>query len=208
MMSLALGALLAVLALSGCKDAPETDLSVGEITISNIPKTYTDNKGEPQSSYKVYVNASNSRDEKEKHAAQGTFTLLEDDLSTVKDGVTVSDDGSSYTVTIKLYNPLPDESYKNADPDDTGGGEFFGTVLNFSIAISPKVAPSAEALFVKASMMPLDKSTSKCDFQKLSIDLWSYFENKVIALYDGIIVHDKAEGEEGGVGTGIKLTAE
>jgi hypothetical protein len=197
------GLLLLILLFSACPEKPDENPAVDSITIKNIPKTYAD-KNQPaqtRASYKVYVNASNKTGIQDKHAAQGTYDLSEDDFS-----------GGFATITIPLFNPLDGDNYKGADPDEHGE-RWKGEAQYFSVVISPAEAPNEESIFVKASSKRLDKSISaNCDFSKL-IDLWQLAEggvtmpgvgdlkDKVRALYSEIVCKDNKTGE--GMGSSI-----
>jgi hypothetical protein len=198
--SAGLGVLLGTLILSSCPGTPEENLAVGEITIYNIPKTYTD-KNDPaksRTSYKVYVNASNDTDATKKHVAQGIFDLAN----------TTFNENNVATITIPLFKPLPGNDYKGADPDENGG-PWSGEANFFSVVISPENAPDEKAIFVKGSMTRLDKSNNNCNFASL-YDLWDMPaipgvvdnpKEKVKALYDDIVSKDNKAGKGSSVTT-------
>ena len=133
--------------LAACPPEPEADLSIGAITIYNIPVVIEVNGNETvkNNTFKVFVSASNDQEADKPPVAQG-FMLIEDDM--------LQADGT-YTITIPLripvinLKPLPDGSPNpnnppghvydpNLDPNDDLG-PWRGTAAFFSVMISPQV---------------------------------------------------------------------
>jgi len=169
----------------GCEDETKEDLSIGEITVYNLPdninvydsdaKKYKEDVTHP--AFKIYLNASNSDNASDPPVAKGLAKFSE---GTLKNG--------KYSITIKLQKPnKPEETNPNKDT-----GPWSGTARYFSITICPEeiTADKVNVIHMKASMSQLNKGKANCDWEKL-LDLrkLGYFA-KIQDLYDGIIVKD------------------
>jgi len=141
---------------AGCDDnAQEEDISIGEITIYNIPENIPvfENDTVTVPAFKIYLNASNSQSEKDPPAAKGVAKVSEGKLENGK-----------YTVTIQLKKPNPqDELNPNFDTDP-----WFGTASYFSVVISPQdvAIHGVNAIWAKAGTT-LNKGKKSCDWNNL-----------------------------------------
>jgi hypothetical protein len=175
--------LFPALCLAGCLPAPE-EIPVSSITITNIPLKITGTDGIERDAYKIYVNASNSMDDKDPHVTQGTAII-----------------NGQTSVTIDLFKPY---HTPNLDPD-LHGLPWSGEALYFSIIISPQNAPSQGAIYPKGSAMPLNDSRRELSWGDAVLQDFVYLllhnqsgakaldlETKLQRMYDDIICKDDA----------------
>lgn len=163
----------------GCvDDEPEEDMSISEITITNIPTSIpVKDKETTNSTFKIYLNASNSQSPTDPPVAKGV----------AKFG-TLS--GDKCSITIKLQNP---NSGSDKNPN-TNTGSWSGTATYFSVMISPQSVATDEinAVWMKAGMT-LNKGKKECNWNSL-MDSRSpgslVDQTQVQALYAGIIIQD------------------
>jgi hypothetical protein len=175
--------------LASCDEEQEEDLSISQITISNIPAQIAAAVGSgSNTTFKIYLNASDSQSEDDAPVAKG--------VAKISDGTQIN---GKYTVTINLQNPNPaDEKDPNFDT-----GSWSGTAKYFSLMISPQTVPASEgwnSVWVKAGTTlnkgkkSLDwNSTSLMDFRTLIAndpDDTSGFLLKLKALFNDIIPED------------------
>lgn len=159
-----------ILLFSGCPNEPEEDLSVGEVTIINIPAKIVEQSsaatnGIERNAFKVYLNASNSMNDEEEgaQAAQGTaFLSGPKNTETANQTAVATLIDGKYTVTMKLYRVPGD--YLTADPDSTHGGAFYGEARYFSLVLCPEDAPNSGTIWIKGSMNALNKAQTVIDW--------------------------------------------
>ena len=184
--------LLFALCLTGCAPELEDDYSISEITIYNIPAEIpVMGKPElpPSPTFKVYLNASDSSDATDDPKARGLAKVSTGTLET----------NGTYTVTFKLYKPIP----KNEDDPNYPTDPWSGTASFFSVMISPYIITADEEnlIWIIGSMDELNKGKKKCDWNSL-LDFRKHIENntalssaldlpgKYKALYEDIICKD------------------
>lgn len=158
---------LVVLCLAACPPEPSRDISIGEITIFNIPREIG-----AKDTFRVYLNASDSESEDDPPAARGWA-----DAETPN---------GKHMVTIQLQTPVA------AGTNPTSGSDSWaGTATFFSVMISPASVSGPNDIAVRAGT-PLDKSKARMNWEELlpmSIND-DFYSAKVQALYDGLIVYD------------------
>ena len=179
---LALFSIITILCLSGCPQNAEEDISIGEITIFNIPAEVPV-KGKSTSSpvFKVYLNASDSQSEFDPSVARGLTLISQGTLDSNK---------NTYTVTIKLIKPNPEN---NMDPD-LKTDPWSGTANYFSVMISPKSVKGEgeNAVWIKGGYT-LTKGKANCDWDSLinfRETTLPGIPEKASALYRDIILND------------------
>lgn len=142
-----------VLCVGGCASDPEEDLSIGEITIYNIPATIPidDNSGGFNETLMVYFYASNHMDDNELPEARGYWKLTPQPTGT-------------HTVTIPLFKRYPTQG---CDPHDrTSTDPWFGTSNFFSVMISPRAPANVNYIYAKAGVT-LNKGKSSINWGSL-----------------------------------------
>jgi len=187
--------LIALLCFGCDEEETEEDLSIGEITVYNLPAkipVFGSNPEVSYASYKIYVNASNYQSEDEDPAAKG--------VAKFSDG---KEENGKYSVTIKLLKPNDpnDPNNHNDDPNfDTGAWK--GTAKYFSITIAPefKTDDKDNIIWMKGgTTLNIGKKNQNWEeglinFRELmengSERDKEFYANKTRALYDGIIVKD------------------
>lgn len=171
---------LVVLCFTGCPEELDEDVTIDQITITGIPKQIQVDSGtDKNDTFKVYLNASDSQNEKDPPVAQGTVKVTDAMLN-----------GDTYTITIKLRKP---KAQPTPNADD---GPWSGSAANFSVMISPNDTSTDKenAIWVKAGM-PLDKGKEQCDWNSL-IDFRGPMKTsmglaaKTKALYDEVVCKD------------------
>jgi len=162
----------------GCEEEePEEDMSINEITISNVPASIpTADESGSNPAFKIYLNASNSQDPTVPPVAKGVAKLG-------------TPSGGKYSVTIKLQNP---NSASDKNPN-TDTGSWSGTAKYFSVMISPQsvAGKGQDAVWIKAGMT-LDKGKKECSWDSL-IDFRTSSlvdPKQAEALYNDIIGYD------------------
>ena len=197
---------LAILFLAGCLANPDDDISIGEITIRNIPVKIPVKGKEhiEHDTYKVYLNASNSQDADKPPVAQG-MAFLSDSM--------LKDDGT-YTVTLTLRKPIinlkpsgdgtpnpynpPGHIYDPALNPNDDDGPWSGTAYFFTVFISPqfKTEDGVNGIWVKANADGLNKGKKNCDWGIDFLDFRSnvlgedFFNTRAQAIYDDIVGRD------------------
>jgi hypothetical protein len=148
--------LLLLLCLAGCPDDTEEDISIGEITIYNIPAQIPvfGNATVTAPVFKVYLNASNTQSENDPPAAKGVKKITQ----------AMEQADGTYTVTIPLQKPNPPD--KEDPNEDTG--PWSGTANYFSVTISPADVKEhgVNAIWVRAGTT-LNKGKKSCDWNSL-----------------------------------------
>ena len=200
---------LFVFCLSACPPEPEDDMTIGEITISNIPVSIpvfgSDSLTNP--TFKIYVNASNYMDDDKPPAALGFLKITSDML-----------EDNTYTVTIQLLDPVinlkPDkygneseynpEPYNPLLPIDANHGPWKGTANFFSVMISPEdVTDGVKTIYAKGGI-GLDKSKACIKWENKvednKVDLMDFRDSgnisslgtdkKTLALFEDIVKRD------------------
>jgi hypothetical protein len=160
---------LVALCLAACPPEPSKDISIGEITIFNIPREIG-----AKDTFRVYLNASDSESENDPPAARGWA-----------DAETPS---GKHMVTIPLQTPVDASTNPNPTSDTA---PWAGTATFFSVMISPASVSGPNDIAVRAGT-PLDKSKARMNWEELlqmSIND-AFYSAKVQALYDGLIAYD------------------
>ena len=185
---------LVILLFAGCIPDVEENISISEITISDIPAKIPVNKkpGEPPAkTFMVYVNASDSQEENYNLERAFGRMMLTDDM--------LQDDGT-YTVTLQLFKP--DRSDDSVPYFINGIVPFYGTAKYFSIMISPKDVSvyKQDSIWLMGSSNPLNIEKSNISWDKSGLlnfrnaspamDLAFGFSIKIKQLYEGTIVKD------------------
>jgi len=177
---------------TGCPEETE-DLSINEVTIFNIPKeipVYGKPEAAAGGTFKIYISASNHKNENYPHSAQGMAEISE--AATESDG--------TYTVKIQLYKPAINLKYypekergkdaegnlieretwnKNfiatAHKDEQDPGckspncQWSGTTHFFSVILCPefKTEDNEKVIYMKGSLEALNKTKTHIDWNKL-----------------------------------------
>jgi len=154
------------------------DMSIGEITITNLPAKITINQVDKGDTFKIYLNASNSSSQNSSPVAKGVAKLSINGTL---------DANGNYSVKIKLQNP---NSSNDTNPN-TNTGDWSGTASFFSVMISPeKLDGDGENAIIVKGGYTLNKGKETCSWDSL-IDLRGIGRTSEIkALYDSIIVND------------------
>ena len=184
-------ALLLALYFSGCGDDPSNDISIGQITIYNIPATIQvkDRPDLPKpDTFRVYLNASDSMNETDPPKAKGFVEVTPQMLQP----------NGTYTVTMQLKNPNPDfyEPHYDSNPN-METGPWMGTAWVFSIMISPKntVLYGEDAVWAKGNY-DLNKEkenwdwNNPMDFRNQLLREQLNLGPKLTALYNDIVCAD------------------
>jgi hypothetical protein len=183
-----------VLLFAGCPEEPEEDLGIGEITRTGIPAAIPvwdkANKKdrddiEPNDTFKVYLNASNSMSPSVAPEAKGLIKVSPE---------TLQNDGT-HTVTMRLQNPNPGfgKPEYNTNPNlDTGS--WSGTASFFSITICPRdtVPNGIDAIWTRAGYT-LNKGKKTIAWNGLSVNFRTstiVTPSQINALYDDIVCKD------------------
>ncbi|MCL2761694.1 MAG: hypothetical protein FWD36_00610 [Treponema sp.] len=178
--------LILVLCFAGCSEEPDADISIGTVTVFNIPASFTVDKSStaiPLTTFKVYLNASNYMDANKDPASKGMATVSEGTLA-----------NGTYTVTMQLEQPnhLFDPNDKNPN---LVTGPWSGTSIYFSIMISPQdtSAHGVDAIWAKGGY-DLNKGKASINWNDL-IDFRDgpailQLGAKALALYNDIVCND------------------
>ena len=173
---------------AGCgnDNEPEDDLSIGSITITNIPEKILvkgSNLGIYNDTFKVYINASDSQSPEDPSVAKG--------LVLISDTSKVKKENGTYTVTMDLKKP----NEKSGEDPNLETAPWSGTSLFYSVFITPQNTTQHEkdAIWVKGGFT-LDKGSPSVDWEKLT-DLRKTqagfdMSAQVKAIYDLIICND------------------
>jgi len=173
----------------------EGDYSISEITIYNIPAKIpvNGNESEGNNTFKVYLNASNSKAAEDFPVAKG--------VAKISDGKLESDGKykGTYTVTIKLQKPNP----KNGMDPNLPTGPWSGEASFFLIVLSPQSVPqnvtSGVNLIWAKTGFTLDIGKEKCDWEdkKIFINFRDSalagamgLDTKTQELFMGIVLQD------------------
>ena len=196
---------LFVICLAACPPEPDNDISIGEITIYNIPFSI-EVAGKPGTSnhtYKIYVNASNYMDEDKPPAAQGFVIVTSDMLDEVTNRYTVKIPLRTPKINLKpnldgtpnMNNP-PGHIYDPEQDPNEDLGPWKGTANFFSVLISPKNVETdgVNAIWAKGSMDSLNKSVANLDWNALmdfrNPELIELIGGRSKALFDDIVKRD------------------
>ena len=129
----------AILFFTGCQKEPANDFSISEITISNIPRTFTvkDNDAIILTTHKVYVYASDGMTNQTRAAAKGVIEVKPDMLQS-NDTYTVTIQMGKVSPYFKEHGTTPKGPY---DPNpNLDHGLWSGEARFFTIAICPQDA--------------------------------------------------------------------
>ena len=189
----AIAAVALLLCFSGCP--VDDDKSISEVTIYNIPAEIPVLESNPRvytPSYKIYLNASDSQDDKDPPKVKG--------VALISDGVFDAATGT-YTVTIKLQKPNKPGGDENPNNDTCS---WSGTANYYSLMLSPQDTSvyGQNAVWAKGSMESLNKERRRIDWSGATDlkDFTKYIESgemsyldfrgKLKALYDRCIWND------------------
>lgn len=120
-----------------CEEGDD-DYSISEITIYNIPKKIKVQGSDPEEAndtFKVYMNASNSKAADVLPVAKGVAKITGDKSESDNRYTVKSESNDTYTVTMKLQKPNP----KNGDDPTRETGPWSGTASFFLIVLSPQL---------------------------------------------------------------------
>jgi hypothetical protein len=177
---------LSLLLCLGCDEDEDEDLSIGEITVINIPVNIPvfNNTATANAAFKIYINASDSQSEDAPSVAKGVAKFSQ---STSNNG--------TYSIKIKLQKPSKTVNGEPGDPNEDTGS-WSGTAKYFSIMICPiSVATDGiNAVWIKGGYT-LDSGKKECDWKKLmdfrvtGTDSLGLLQKSQV-LYESIILKD------------------
>jgi len=196
---------LIILCFAGCPADSDGDMSIGEITIYNIPADIPvmGKADVSHPTYKIYLNASDTQDDDKPPKAQA--------MALVSPAMLAAD--GTYSVTLQLRKPKinlknrPDGSpspYNPPgwiyDPDldpNLDDGPWSGTANFFSVMIFPeyKTADGDNVLWPRGNANGLNKGRKRCNWESL-LDFRGEFregmelDKKTKALYEDLICRD------------------
>jgi len=176
--------LILALFFTGCGKEPD-DRSISEITISGIPAAFpaNDDAAASQTTYKVYVYASNSMSADDQPVAKGMTTVNETS-------------SGKHTVTISMQNPNPNPAI---DPNpNLSTGSWTGEADYFSIMICPNNlnGKGVNAIWVKGGYsFNSGKTNVDWNDDKIFMDFRTStsvlgLPEKAARLFSDIITHD------------------
>lgn len=174
-------------AVVACSPDPDTKVPTKTIVIKNIPakiaKTNKNSTEDPADLWKVYVQLSNGTNVTAKNVALGE-TKVSDTERAEK-----SADETTYTVSIDLYVPDPDEYWilhKDSDPPYQGTDW-----ANVAVIISPRWVDDIFDIDARAASPGAGSdSTVVLDWKKM-------ITRKGIILFSGLDSYERLYGKEG-----------
>ena len=178
---------LSLLLCLGCEDDDDDDLSIGEITVINIPVNIPvfNNEATANAAFKIYLNASDSQSENAPSVAKGVAKFSQD-----------ASNKGTYSIKIKLQKPSKPISGEPGDPNEKTDS-WSGTAKYFSIMICPQsvATDKINAVWIKGGYT-LDKGKKECDWNNLmdfrvkGTDTLGLIQKSQV-LYDSIVLKDK-----------------